>query len=98
MILRAGGKVDLYGPAEPGSLQEQDLYWMASELRRALQVPYDAPPTPLEGASLEKTADGITIHVPGKDPVEEWRGERESLFVHGRRHLRGSFHCLGGRS
>ncbi len=73
LILRAGGKVDLYGRAGWGTLQEQDMRWMAGELRRALQVPYDAPPAPMLGAAVERNADGITIRVPHKDPATAWR-------------------------
>jgi hypothetical protein len=81
LILRAGGTVDLYGPAAPDSVLEDHLHGMAGELRRALQVPYDAPPTPLAGASVERSASGVTIRLPSADPEAVWRdGVRTHLW------------------
>jgi hypothetical protein len=78
LSLREGGKVHLYGRAAAGTFQEQDLHWMAGELRRALQVPYAAPPTPIEGASVERNADELVVRVPYKEPEAVWR---ESMWT-----------------
>ncbi len=87
LSLREGGKVHLYGRAAAGTSQEQDLHWMAGELRRALQVPYAAPPTPIEGASVERHADELVVGVPYKEPEAVWR---ESIAVW--------FQLIGGMS
>jgi hypothetical protein len=79
LSLRAGGKVDLYGPAGPDSHWEEHLHLMAEELRRALQVPYDAPPTPLVGATVERTSEGVTVHLPFANPEAVWR---ENVCIH----------------
>lgn len=84
LFLRAGGKVDLSGPAPPDSIQEERLHRMARELQRALQVPYDAAPTPVAGASVERTAEGVTIRLPSVAPEAAWRdGVRTHLWAAG---------------
>jgi|GEM_PF-7001094 len=69
--LRAGGKVDLAGPTIP----EEHLHRMAQELRETLQVPYDAPPTPIAGASVERSAEGDTIRLPSVAAEAVWRND-----------------------
>jgi hypothetical protein len=73
--LRDGANLPLYKKAFPGSFEAEDLHWMANELRMALQVPYDAPPVPVEGAVLERTKDGISIRLPHVEPESAWRSQ-----------------------
>lgn len=83
LVLQTGRRVDLWGPAPAASNQEQDLHWMANELRTSLRVPRSAPPSPDEKVKLARTADGITIEVPYKEPLSEWRATISGLLAMG---------------
>jgi hypothetical protein len=83
LVLQTGRRVDLWERAPAASLQEQDLQWMANEFRSSLRVPHGATPPPVEGVKLAKTADGITIEVPHKEPLAEWRANIHGFLAMG---------------
>ncbi len=83
LVLQTGRRVDLWGRAPAGSHQEQDLQWMANELRTSLRVPHGATPPPVDSVKLAKTADGITIEVPYKEPLTVWRATISGFLAMG---------------
>jgi hypothetical protein len=83
LVLQTGRRVDLWGRAPTASLQEQDLHWMANELRNSLRVPHGPIPPPVENVKLAKTADGITIEVSYREPLVVWRATISGFLAMG---------------
>jgi hypothetical protein len=81
--LARGGRIGLVGPVPGGAEQEQDLHWMAGELRQALRVPHGDPPSPVDEVKLVRGDDGITIEVPHRAPAQVWRADVTGLTVSG---------------
>ena len=73
LLLRDGQRVPLYERAGPFTNDATDLFWMAGEIQRALRVPYDMPPIPIDGAVLERLPDGMEVRLPHLDPESAWR-------------------------
>src|SRR5205085_4146589 len=83
LLLRDGQREPLYERAGPITNDATDLFWMAGEIQRALRVPYDRPPTPIDGAVLERLPGGIEVRLPHVDPETAWRQSCREVLAMG---------------